>query len=200
MAAKTLAVRAVKTEHRCKLCKNPHRGEIDALLLQRSQRVILPDGTPVNGDFVKARLVEFGVENPTHENLTLHWKNHCETVDAEEEAEIEAVVDSVLANVTVDELRAMTTADRLDLLELQGYVEIQARLRKTGKTGLTTDQLLRIAELKQRQKANEDQRRFLGALGAGLQMAIEKAHEPKALPAAHPDLEAEVVREEVEAA
>ena len=189
-----LAVRQIKTEFRCKLCKSPHRGEIDELLLQRSNRVQLPDGTRVTGDYVKAKLVELGVENPTHENLTSHWKNHCQVVDAAEEAEITAQVESLLATITLDELKSMSTADRLDLLEQQGYLELQARLRKTGKTGLTTDQLLRIAELKQRQKSNEDQRRFLGALGVGIGLAMEKAFQAPQLPApAHPVLEAEVI-------
>jgi len=192
-----LAVRQVKSEQRCKLCKSPHRAEIDQLLLQRSNRVVLPDGTAVNGDFVKARALELGVENPTHENLTSHWKNHCQVVDRNDEEEIAEAVKSVLGDITPEQLQEMTAADRLELLEQQGFLELQARLLRTGKTGITIDQLIRINELKQRQKSNEDQRRFLGALGAGLTAAIGRAIAPPELPApAHPDLDAEVVREQ----
>jgi hypothetical protein len=190
-----VVVRAIRQEQRCKLCKTPHRDEIDRLLLLRSQRASLDDGTPVNGEYVRARIAELGVENPTAENLTTHWKRHCEVVSAAEEKEIEMAVESLLATVTLDELKGMTTAERLDLLEMQGYLELQARLKRTGKTGLTTDQLLRIAELKQRQKQNEDQRRFLGALGAGIVGAIGAAVKPQLPAPAHPDLDSEVIHE-----
>jgi hypothetical protein len=192
-----LAVREVKTEQRCKLCKHPKRSELDLLLLQRSQRATI-DGQAINGDFVKAKFIELGVENPTHENLTSHWKNHCEVVSAEEEQAIDDAVESLLANVSIEELGRMTTAERLDLLEQQGYLELQARIKRTGKSGLTIDQLVRIAELKQRQKSNEEANRLMNALGAGVVAALQRPTEPRALPApAHPVLEAEVVREEV---
>lgn len=190
----SLVVRQVKSEQRCKLCKTPHRAEIDQLLLLRSNRAVLDDGTPVNANYVRAKALELGVENPTHENFTSHWKNHCQVVDRNDEEEIAAAVESVLGELTPDELRELTAADRLELLEIQGMLELQARLKRTGKTGITIDQLIRINELKQRQKSNEDQRRFLGALGAGLTAAIGGALR-KELPPAHPDLEAEVVIE-----
>jgi hypothetical protein len=72
-------------------------------------------------------------------------------------------------------------------------VELQARLLKTGKTGITIDQLIRINELKQRQKSNEDQRRFLGAMGAGIVGALQGLRPPAELPPAHPTLDAVII-------
>lgn len=177
-----VAVRQIKNEPKCKICKSPHRDEIDGLLLERSFRVTRDDGTVVNGDFVRRRLVELGVQNPTHENLTSHWKNHCQVVSKDSEEEIADLVEGVLASVSIEELQEMTTSERLDLLELQGYAELQARIKTTGKSGLSTDQLLRIAEIKQRQKQNEDQRKFFTALGAGVAAALGRGAEQRALP------------------
>lgn len=191
------AVREVKQAPGCKLCKTPRRVEVDLLLLMRSKRAVLEDGTRVTEEYVKARLVEMGVENPTKENLTGHWKNHCEVVDAAEEQAIEDAVDSAMAALTPEQIAEMSSMERIDVLEQQVFLEIQAKLKRTGTTGMTVDQLLRIVELKQKQRQNEDQRKFLGALGAGIAGALQQAKAPAALPPAHPVLEAEVVEEGV---
>lgn len=194
--AEDVVVRQVKQELRCKLCKHPGRAEIDHLLLQRSQRTMLADGTRVTGDYVVARLREMGVENPTHENLTTHWKRHCEVVDRNSEEEITAAVEGVLASMSPEQIGELSSGDALRVLRTQAFVELQARLKRTGKSGLSPDQLLRILEMEQKQKQSEDQARFLGVLGAGLKLAIDKRETPQLPTPAHPTLEAEVIREE----
>jgi len=194
-----LAVRQVKVELKCKLCKHPLRHEIDRLLLQRSQRHVLADGTRVTGHYCVARFREMGVENPTHENLTTHWKRHCEVVDRNSEEEIKEAAMGRFLDLTEEELREMSGLERLEELQIQGYLEMQARAKVTGKLGLSTDQILRIEELRSRQRQSDAQTRLLGALGGGLAAAIEAAVKRPELPApapAHPDLDAVVVREE----
>lgn len=196
-----VAVRAVKQEGRCKLCKNPNRPEIDEWLLRRSFRHQMPDGQTVNFEFVVARLIELGVENPTRENLTSHWKNHCEVVTRTEQEAIDEAVKSLFEHYTPEQLASMSSAQLIELIQKQGILEIQAKVLTTGKSGITIDHVIRIEELKNRAKATEDQRKFLDALGGGIAGALAAGFK-KELPPAHPDLEAEVVREleEVEAA
>ena len=189
-----VAVRATKQEGRCKLCKNPNRPEIDEWLLRRSFRHQLPDGTSVNFEYVVARLIELGVENPTRENVTTHWQKHCEVVSRTEQDAIDDAVKSLFENLTDEQIATMSSADLLDLLQRQGLLEIRAKVLTTGKSGISTDQIIRIEELKARTRQAEGQRRFLEAVGGGIQKALEGAFR-KELPPAHPDLEAEVVHE-----
>lgn len=190
-----VAVRAKKHEGRCKLCKNPNRPEIDDWLLRRSFRHQMPDGTPVNFEFVVARFIELGVENPTRENVTSHWKNHCEVVSRTEQDAIDEAVKSLFEQLSEEDILKLSSAQLLDLLQKQIVLEVQAKVKTTGRSGASIDHLIRIEELKTRQKQAEGQKKFLELLGGGIQGALQSAFQPKELPPAHPDLDAEVVHE-----
>jgi len=82
-----MPVKAARMEPRCKICSHDRRPEIDLILELRSVHGKLPNGkvatlTPV----LQILGSEFGIENPTKENIDTHWKKHCEVVETLDEA------------------------------------------------------------------------------------------------------------------
>lgn len=75
-----MPVNPVKSETRCKVCASEHRAEIDALLEKRAAHDKGEDGKVVTQSVVLARMAELGIDNPTKENITVHWAKHCEVV------------------------------------------------------------------------------------------------------------------------
>ncbi|MBA2726532.1 MAG: hypothetical protein H0U53_11120 [Actinobacteria bacterium] len=82
-----MSVLAIKSEPLCKLCKHEQRAEIDAILELRSALTRGSD-TPEGKKGalvwplpkVLVQLAEWGVVNPTDENVKIHWRKHCEVV------------------------------------------------------------------------------------------------------------------------
>lgn len=86
-----MPVRAARTEPKCKICQSDSRPEIDLILELRATKGKLPNGkmatlTPVC-QYLRS---EFGIENPTKENIDTHWKKHCEVVETVDEVEADA--------------------------------------------------------------------------------------------------------------
>jgi len=162
-----MAVLAIKTEPKCKLCTHPARAEIDALIERRSNREELEDGTRINIGYVIERLREFGVLNPNEENVKNHWQKHCTktsstTVVATQTAAAEKLIEILSGKVVVD-----VNAD-LDRLWAIGLAEIEARIAAGERSGITPDVLLRVAQEKTRRAHNETQSELLNMLGNGL--------------------------------
>jgi len=169
-----MAVLALKTEPKCKLCTHPARAEIDALIERRSNRETMEDGTRVNIEYIIAEFEKMGVVNPTGDNVKNHWLKHCSrtsetTVVATQKAASEALIKILSGEVTVDVNRD------LDRLWAIGLAEIEARIATGERSGITPDVLLRVAQEKTRRAHNETQSELLNMLGTGLAAAFKPA-------------------------
>lgn len=169
-----MAVIALKTEARCKLCQHPQRSDIDALLEKRSARAKDDNGVLVNGDYVLTQLKAWGVENPTRENITTHWRKHCQRVAGAAgevmDAEQAKALDELLAILDSDKYPD-TTEGKLQRLFDLGMAEVELRIRRGDRSGITLDQLRWVSAELGRRKGAEAQQDLLAALGAGLAQA-----------------------------
>lgn len=168
-----MPVIAVRSEPRCKLCSHARRDEIDALLELRSNGKSV-DGQRVNLEYVLAKFAEFGVDNPNRDNVTIHWRKHCEKVTEDEFEQRKDVVEKKM-----DEMfeRAMAggvdvEAD-LDFLWALGIEQVRERVKNGQPAGITVDHLMKIAAEKGRRGQNEAQAELLKALGASTALAIK---------------------------
>lgn len=171
-----MAVLAIKTETKCKLCVHTHRPEIDAWIERRSNREVDTDGVRINLEYVLEKMRGLGVENPTEENVKNHWQKHCArtadtTVVATKTAAAEALIKILSGEVTVDVNRD------LDRLWAIGLAEIEARIAAGERSGITPDVLLRVAQEKTRRAHNETQADLLTALTGGIAAAFRPVKE-----------------------
>lgn len=165
------------------------------------------DGKRVNLEYVFAQLTEWEIPNPTKENVTTHWKKHCEKVDGKTKAKAEAAtlakVDSILERVAAG---SVDVESDLDFLWSVGIEAVKDRIAQGMASGVTVDHLMKIAAEKTRRGTNEAQAELLKALGGGIGMAIAgevkfagviPGQEPKVeLPPGEPDvIEGEFVDE-----
>lgn len=166
-----MAVIALKTEQRCKLCTHPQRPLIDSLLEQRSDRSKDSTGTLVNGEYVQEKLKELGVPNPTRENMSVHWRKHCQKVTGqtgEEMGEEQAqALEELLAILDSDEYPD-TMDGSLQRLFALGMAEIGLRIRRGLPSGISPDQLKWVAGELTRRHHNETQADLLQALADGM--------------------------------
>lgn len=193
-----MPVLALKTELKCKLCRHDRREEIDAILEKRSLGAADESGRRYNLDYVLELLRGLGVENPTKENITGHWKRHCEVV-TEQEAQKRQVDEAVEAAQTDERVRALVasiagedyfekprllTADEsLELIRALGVFELAERVRKGEKIGITPDHLLKSIDGATRRRSSE----AAGELMSGLGKALGQWATQKALPEAPPE-------------
>lgn len=170
-----MTVRAIKTEPKCKLCQHPKRAEIDGWIERRSNHEIDDSGNRINGEYVLRELKELGVVNPTIENVALHFRKHCEKVDSGTAAALEIAAteaaSTVLAILRGDTEKRDLDTD-LDVLWAIGIAEIEARVARGERTGITPDLMMKIAAEKNRRAHNETQADLLGALVGGIGHAL----------------------------
>lgn len=165
-----MAVIASKHEPRCKLCSHPQRPEIDRLLEMRSKRQTV-DGVRVNAEYVIERLREMEVDNPTEDNIKDHWRKHCTvTTDGSIEAQQQAAANEILKILAQG--GSVDINSDLDKLWAIGRAEIEARVSRGERSGITPDIMLRIAQEKTRRQHNETQDELLKALTGGIAAAI----------------------------
>lgn len=190
-----MAVLAIKSEQKCKLCRHDKRAEIDALLELRSNRTRGEDGQlKYTLDVVLKTLAEWGVDNPTEENCKTHYRKHCEVVSAEViEAETKAVeeaIQRVLDGEVIDPDQA------LDFVVAGAIAKAKERLAR-GENPFTPDHLLKAIDAKTRRSHNEAQREVLGALAGGIGKHLLGASQPKQISEAEV-VDVELLLEEVE--
>lgn len=184
------AVQPIKTVTRCKLCAHPRRTEIDELLLKRSEGAVDEQGRRYNAERVKELLSEMGVQNPTDENIKVHWGKHCEKVSTELVAAQERKRIEVLEKIKDGETSDLLTPDQaLDFVIAQGAEELQLRIENEGKAGITVDQMMKAIEVKTRRKADDGVNKLLNEVGRGIAGVFVKKlaagqPEPPPLPAA----------------
>lgn len=196
-----MAVRQTTTAPRCKICQHERRSDIEALLEMRSRGESDHEGNRVNEKYVLAALERMGVVNPTKENITVHFKKHCEVVD-EETAALE---EGVAAKVAAEKLRLFeellpgwperqpTPDQEIELLRALYIFELRERVAAGLPANITHDQYRAILGESTKRRANEAQQSILGQLGEALGRALSGGDER---PAIQQSVEAEYVEED----
>jgi hypothetical protein len=191
-------VQAIKSEARCKLCKNPARAEIDQLLLKRSLRERNESGEPINLAYVLRALAhDYSVANPTEENVKGHWKNHCRTVSEQDAEAQEADFEEQYEKYLRGEFEFEDVDDGLRFLWSMYVREQKQKAAKGESLGLTHDHGIKFADSMTKRKSAEATQELLGALGGAIAASAQRQIEgaPAALPEAAEDAEFEEVQE-----
>lgn len=185
-----MPVLPIKTEPKCKLCKSADRAEIDALLEKRSRREQDPGGNQINEAYVLERLAEWGIPNPTAENLKNHWKKHCQVIsegDAlrgeEADAKRDAAAIAVFERVLGPEWETVTPTPE-QILELQRALfpfQIRRDLEAGRPLGITWDQVRSGIDSSTRRRQEENTGKLIGALAGGIAQALGSKPEQPAI-------------------
>lgn len=190
-----MAVLQVATGARCKLCQHPRRNDIDKLLEQRSRRQKDADGQQINREYVLARLAEWGVENPTTENVSNHVKKHLSFVDDTVQAQAMEAVQQKMAEALERRGTDFDSVEgKLRWIVDVGIGEIEERLMRGEKSGVTLDHVMKAAAELSRRSHSESQRELLGALVGGIGHALGGGKPQAALPEPAIDAEYEEVQ------
>jgi hypothetical protein len=177
-----MAVLPIKHEPKCKLCSHDRRPDIDAILELRSNLGVDDGGNRVNLVYVLERFAEWGVVNPTADNVKNHWRKHCQVINSEamEAAQSAALVE--LERMDREGVHVDVNRD-LDWMWGIGLAEIRGRVARGEKSGITPDMLMKVAAEKTRRQHNESQDELLKALTGGVAEAFTQlGRGPKALP------------------
>ena len=168
-----MPVTVLKSEPKCKLCRSDFRTEIDALLEQRSNRAFDEAGNRINEQYVLEKCAEYGVPNPTPDNLKLHWAKHC-TVESNE-------VVTAAASAQLDKLEELLAGgehanldEALRSIVTLGVAGFRERIAK-GMNPISVDHVLKAAAELTRRSHNEAQEDLLSALTGGLAKALGQA-------------------------
>jgi len=180
-----MAVVAIKTEPRCKLCTHPQRSDIDALLERRSRGDLDDKGNRINQEYVIKVFAEWGVKNPTKENLTTHFGKHCEVLEDEAAVEREKELDEIHQEM----LDALDNSDGsidgdLEAIRKVGMRRIRKLVLEGRDPGITNDHLLKAVAEQTKRSSNDAARSLLGQLAGGMVQALATRQEPRQLPAA----------------
>lgn len=171
-----MAVLPIKTEPKCKICVSEHRAEIDALLERRSNHESDSAGTRINAAYVLARMAEWGLRNPTEDNIKNHWRKHCEVVSGAEKEEVDAALSELNAEMlsVLDASDGTVDGDLRAIFKL-GMKRVRGRILRGEDPGVSIDHALKAsAELTKRQD-NEAKHELLSALTGGIVQSLDAA-------------------------
>jgi hypothetical protein len=163
-----VAVQAIKSEQKCKLCRHDERVRIDELLEKRSLRQKDADGVIVNLEYVLAAFREMGVENPTLDNIKIHWKKHCRQVSDKQAAEEEAQRADLLEKILSGEIELADIDESVRVMFTLGVEEVKDRARRGEKTGITIDHVIKFGDLLTKRRHNEKTEEMMAALGGAV--------------------------------
>jgi hypothetical protein len=187
-----VAVLAIKNEPKCKLCQSPRRAEVDVLLERRSNLETDGIGKRINLAYVLAAFAEWGVTNPTEENVKTHWRKHCEKIESGVVEQMQTAALQALDRMERDGVVVNVNED-LDWLWAIGIAEIRERVARGDRSGITPDLLLKVAAEKTRRQHNESQEELLRSLAGGMAQALGERRvalgRPEALPEVVEDAE-----------
>ena len=188
-----MAVVAIKTEPRCKLCTHPRRAEIDALLERRSRGDLDDAGNRINSDYVEKLLIEWGVVNPNKANFTIHFGKHCEVLADEQAVERE----KELSELHQEMLDALDDSDGtidgdLEAIRKVGMKRIRKLVVEGKDPGITNDHLLKAVAEQTKRSSNDAARSLLGQLAGGLVQAIAGSHAPRQITSPVEIIDAEI--------
>ena len=168
-------IRQLKTENRCKICSSPHRKEIEDLILRRSDRIKADDGSKVNLDYLLAAMAQYGIENPTAENVKGHWKNHIEKVPAEEVAADIEVIEAAVQEMESGNFSFEDLDEGLRFFFTVGIRNLRRKIAAGEDPGITHDHLLKTAGEITKRRTNDAQAELMKALGGGIERVFTKA-------------------------
>lgn len=170
-----MAVRAIKTEPKCKLCRHPQRTEIDGLLELRSNLTRDPVTRKLiwTSPIVLAQLGEWGVENPTEENIKLHWKKHCEKVSGESVEEDNEAALAAIKNLQDGGVHA-DTDENLRMVGSVWRAQFDAKIAKGEIPAVSTEHMLKAAAELTRRASSETQHQLLTMFAEGMTIAAGK--------------------------
>lgn len=190
-----MAVLAIKTEPKCKLCRHPNRAEIDTLLERRSKGERDENGRRFNAEYVCEILGTWGVANPNLENLRSHWKKHCEIVSAEEAEEVATQLTELNQEMLaiLDESDGTVDADLKAIFKL-GMKRLRGRVLRGEDPGVSLDHQLKASAELTKRAHNESTRELLGQLGMGVALALSRPQQPRQIEGAEV-IDAELVEE-----
>lgn len=166
-----MAVRAIATEPKCKLCKNPKRSEIDGLLELRSNAGKLEDGRRATFTVIQPIIEALGVENLTLDNVKNHWKKHCSTVGADTAISMNEAASTAIA--LLDSGGEMADVDvSLRRMFTIGMAELEAKVANGEKSGIGVDLLVKLSDAITRRKTQDAAASLIVGLGTALVGAI----------------------------
>lgn len=184
-------MKVVETQsvQRCKLCSHESRTEIDQILLKRSLGEADDEGR-WNIERVLKALGELGVTNPTKENVTIHWRKHCEAVSEEVVQEREEAKEAVAARsmAMADEAlgvgwreRVLSPDEYLILVRIAAQHDLALRMASGERTGATIDHGLKSVGEVTKRKSSEALDDVRKGIGAAVEQYV-RAQTPLALP------------------
>jgi hypothetical protein len=207
----SVAVLAIQSAPRCKLCQHAKRSEIDALLERRSN-----GESDETGRFNLQRILdilgspEFDVTNPTKENVTVHWRKHCEKVEQGQVDEMQEKKQELStralamceAEFGVDwQDRVLSNDEYLIFVRICAQYDLSQKILAGEKTGATIDHGIKSVGESTKRKSNEALDEIRKGMGQALQAVAQRelGISRPALPAGVPDIiEAEPLAEEEE--
>ena len=197
-----MPVIVVKTAPRCKLCQHEKRSDIDAELELRSNLAGKPDeaGVTHNIEYVLAKFRDWGVQNPTMDNVKNHWgneKKHSYAASVEEAA-VRSMQEDELTEQQLQIVKRLLPEWPEQILELQRalfpFTVIQNI--KAGKPlGITWDQVDRGINTATRRNSEEQAASLIGSLAGAIEESARTAG--KAVDAALGKGEDDVIEAEI---
>jgi hypothetical protein len=167
-----MAVLQTVSNGRCKICQHPERRRIETLLEHRHHRRRDASGERITAAYVIRKMGEWGMPNPNLDNINLHQSKHMKFVedtkklhalDSGRKTHVE-LKNGTRPHVDIDEnLRWMISV---------GRQEIEDRIIRGEKSGITTDHVLKATDALTRRQHNDAQHELLGALVGGIGDAI----------------------------
>lgn len=170
-----MAVRATKTEPKCKLCRHEKRDEIDAILELRSKLTRDPVTKELiwTAPKVLAQLAEWGVENPTEENIKTHWKRHCEVVSEESAAADDAAALEAFKKLLTGEAGHADADEMLRLVVSIWGAKVAEQIARGEVPNITTEQMLKAQAELTRRSTSETQHQLLTMFAQGMTQAAQ---------------------------
>lgn len=172
-----LEIIAVRDEPRCRLC--PRRADFDPYLaLYANSQPDPVTGKPLTWNRLSQLAHTFVGEPVSIRACRRHFDGHCRLAGEQEKAEVEELVDEQTALVAtfLERVKSGEKADpddALDFVIALGISELEARLKREGKSGVSVDQMLKAVEAKTRRKTDESRQALLGALTGGLTQVFQ---------------------------
>lgn len=175
-----MPVLRIRDEPKCKICQSEQRDAIDALLELRANRGKDDAGRTVNEQYVRDRMAEWGIPNPTRENVVVHWKKHCQLVDAAtvgifDGTEIDALVRDHLGDDWGT--RLINVPEFLPLMLTYLSREIILKMRNGQPLGALVEQYQKLAAESGRRKADESVAGLLAMAGLAAEETTDEEDE-----------------------
>jgi hypothetical protein len=162
-------------EPRCKICSHPRRVEIDALLEKRSQRIRDPETKKLlySRDIVIKTLLEWGITNPTPDNVDRHWQKHCEVVsDAEATSLQDALNAASQEMLDIINARDGSVEGDLHAIRAMSMARLRQKALRNEDVGVTVDMGLKATTELTRRASSEAARDLLSTLAGGISKAL----------------------------